>query len=153
MKIWGVKPSTVEEAKFEHCPLGKIFNKGLSEDGQKEGLLKRLKNIEIAQKGLIGGDDKDKDQQKTQQNNNIDSKPLNVFDYLKSLSQEANDLMDEIEDANDNIDYDKLSFVGSNREKFNFNSFGMLLKFLLDIFNSKITLKKPEFKQRNIEKK
>ena len=33
------------------------------------------------------------------------------------------------------------------------NSFGMLLKFLLDIFNSKITLKKAEFKQRNIEKK
>ena len=61
--------------------------------------------------------------------------------------------MDEIEDANDNIDYDKLSFVGSNREKFNFNSFGMLLKFLLDIFNSKITLKKAEFNQRNIEKK
>ena len=58
--------------------------------------------------------------------------------------------MDEIEDANDNIDYDKLSFVGSKREKFNFNSFGMLLNFLLNIFNSNITLKK--FKQRNRKK-
>ena len=35
---------------------------------------------------------------KQKQQNNIDSK-LNVFDYLKSLSQEAKDLMDEIEDA------------------------------------------------------
>ena len=26
----GLKPSTVEEAKFEYSPLGKIFNKGLS---------------------------------------------------------------------------------------------------------------------------
>ena len=145
-----LKPSTVEQAKFEYSPLGKIFNKGLSENDKKEGLLKRLKNIEIALKGLIGGDEKDKDKQKTQQNNNIDSKPLNVFDYLKSLSQEANNLMDEIEDANDNTDYDKLSFVGSKREKFNFNSFGMLLNFLLNIFNSNITLKK--FKQRNRKK-
>ena len=42
----GLKPSTVEQAKFEYSPLGKIFNKGLSEDDKKEGLFKRLKNIE-----------------------------------------------------------------------------------------------------------
>ena len=40
----GLKPSTVDKAKFEYYPLGKIFNKGLSEDDQKEGLFKRLKN-------------------------------------------------------------------------------------------------------------
>ena len=39
----GIKPSTVEQTKFEYPPLGKIFNKGLEED---DGLLKRLKNIE-----------------------------------------------------------------------------------------------------------
>ena len=42
----GIKPSTIEKAKFECSPLGKIFNKGLSEDDKKEGLFKRLKNIE-----------------------------------------------------------------------------------------------------------
>ena len=41
-----LKPSTVEQAKFEYSPLGKIFNKGLSEEDKKEGLLKRLKNID-----------------------------------------------------------------------------------------------------------
>ena len=41
-----LKPSTVAQAKFEYSPLGKIFNKGLSEDDKKEGILKRLKNIE-----------------------------------------------------------------------------------------------------------
>ena len=41
----GLKPSTVEQAKFEYSPLGKIFNKGLSEEDKKEGLLKRLENI------------------------------------------------------------------------------------------------------------
>ena len=46
----GLKPSTVEQAKFEYSPLGKIFNKGLNKDDQKEGLFKRIKNIENAQK-------------------------------------------------------------------------------------------------------
>ena len=41
----GLKASTVEQAKFEYSPLGKIFNKGLSEDDKKEGILKRLENI------------------------------------------------------------------------------------------------------------
>ena len=53
----GLKPSTVEQAKFEYSPLGKIFNKGLSEDDKKGGLFKRLKYIESAQKNLIRDDD------------------------------------------------------------------------------------------------
>ena len=61
-----------------------------------------------------------------QQNNNIDIKPPNVFNYLKSLSQEAKDLMDDKEDANDDVDDGKffllviteknltLTFLGSH---------------------------------------
>ena len=36
----GIKPSIVEKTKFEYSPLGKMFNKGLSEDDKKEGVLK-----------------------------------------------------------------------------------------------------------------
>ena len=42
----GPKPSTVEQAKFKYSPLGKVFTKGLDKHDQKEGLLKRPKNIE-----------------------------------------------------------------------------------------------------------
>ena len=42
----GCKPSVIEKAKFEYSPLGKILNRGLAKDDQKEGLFKRLKNIE-----------------------------------------------------------------------------------------------------------
>ena len=43
----GLKPSAVEQAKFEYSPLGKVFIKELEEEeDKKEGLLKRLKNIE-----------------------------------------------------------------------------------------------------------
>ena len=38
----GFKPSTIEQNKFEYSPLAKIFNKELSEEGKKEGILKGL---------------------------------------------------------------------------------------------------------------
>ena len=45
-------PSTIEQAKFKYFSLGKIFNKGLDKDeDNKEGLLKRLRNIENNIKG------------------------------------------------------------------------------------------------------
>ena len=40
------KPSTVEQAKCDYYPLSIFFNKGLKEVDKKEGLLKKLKNIE-----------------------------------------------------------------------------------------------------------
>ena len=36
----GINSSAVEKGKFEHSPLGKMFNKGLNEEDKKEGLLK-----------------------------------------------------------------------------------------------------------------
>ena len=35
-KDLGLKPSTVEQAKFEYFPLGKIFNKGLKKEEKKK---------------------------------------------------------------------------------------------------------------------
>ena len=91
--------------------------------------------------------------EKQQQNHKIDTKSPNVFNYLKSLSQEARDLIDEIKDANDDIDDGKLLFIGNNKEKFNFNIFRMPLNFLSAIYNGEISLKEAEIKQRNLEKK
>ena len=90
---------------------------------------------------------------KKQQNNNIDTKPPNVFDYLKSLSQDAKILMDEIEEADDAFDKYKLGFIGSNREQFNFNIFRMPLEFPSAIYNGEISLKEAEFSQRKMEEK
>ena len=64
----GLKLSTIEQTKFEYSLLCKIFNKVL--DDKKEGLFKRLKNIENAQKKLIRGDD----------NTSIYSTPRSEFD-------------------------------------------------------------------------
>ena len=40
------KPNAFEQANFEYSPLGKVFTDGLNKSYKKEGLLKRLKNIE-----------------------------------------------------------------------------------------------------------
>ena len=40
------KPGVVEQVKFEYSALGKVFNKWLEKEDKKEGLFKRLKNIE-----------------------------------------------------------------------------------------------------------
>ena len=50
----GFKPSTIEQAKFEYSPLGKVFNKGLEkEEDKKEGLLKRLKILKARLKAKM----------------------------------------------------------------------------------------------------
>ena len=49
----GIKPNTVEHAKFEYSLLGKIFNKGLSEENKEEGILKRLENIKDKNEELV----------------------------------------------------------------------------------------------------
>ena len=77
-----LKPSTVEQAKFEYSPLGKIFNKGLSEEDKKEGLLKKLKNIEDKNKQQLQVI-KDQEGKQLEQLNNIDkSKTLEIIDKI-----------------------------------------------------------------------
>ena len=78
----GLKPSTVAQAKFEYSPLGKIFNKGLSEDDKKEGILKRLKNIENENKVK----------------NKVENKDIEeVTDFVDQLSSfEVKELINEI---------------------------------------------------------
>ena len=45
-KDLGYKLAAFEQPKFEYSPLGKVFTDGLDKFDRKEGLLKRLKNIE-----------------------------------------------------------------------------------------------------------
>ena len=80
----GLKRSTAKQAKFEYSPLGKIFNKGLDEDkDKKEGLLKRLKNIEGKnEKQLQVIEDRRKKQLDSIKNINISSKPLNKISFF-----------------------------------------------------------------------
>ena len=60
--------------------------------------------------------------------------------------------MDEIKNADRDIDNNKLLFIGSNKEKSNFNIFRMPLNFLSAIYDGEISSKEAEISQRNFEK-
>ena len=47
----GYKQGVDEQAKFEYSPV-KVFNKGLDKEDKKEGLLKRIKNVEDIKKAI-----------------------------------------------------------------------------------------------------
>ena len=94
----GLKPSTGEQAKFEYSPLGKILNKGLSEEDKKEGLLKRITNIE------------DENKVKNKVKNKVENKDIiEVTDFVdEALSSKAKELLKEIKIIQKNVNYRKL---------------------------------------------
>ena len=71
------KPSVIEQARLEYSPLGKVFNKGLKEEDEKGGFLKRRKNIE----------DKIEKQLKTIKSKNDTKSQIDLFN--EELSSEA----------------------------------------------------------------
>ena len=142
----GLKPSTVEQAKFEYSPLGKIFNKGLSEDDKKEGLFKRLKNIE----------DENEYQSKKQLNaiKNIDisSKPLKEISFFSTLSDEAKKLMVNIKELDDWLDKAQLICTKTDgKTKYNFSNFIFPSKFASKIYNKDFTLQETEEDQQELK--
>ena len=89
--------------------MGKIFNKGLSKDDKKEGLLKRLKNIE----------DENKVKNKVE-NKNIKE----VTEFVEQpLSFEAKELINEIKTIQKNVDYRKLKIRGGNNVDYDFSDY------------------------------
>ena len=127
----GLKPSTVGKAKFEYSPLGKIFNKGLSEEDKKEGLLKNLENIKNKNEELLQVI-KDQGGKQLQELKNIDeSKMLEVIDKISKKNDEANKLLPEFRKIDKTLENAGLVCTKTdNKTKYDFNRFSLLLKFI-----------------------
>ena len=124
-KDLGLKPSTLEKAKFEYSPLGNIFNKGFSEEDKKEGLLKKLKNIEDKNEQLL------KIKNKTE---NIKE----ITDFVeKPLSLEAKALIEEIRAIKNDVDYKKLIIRGSSNVTCDFSSYKTFNELYRDLHYKK----------------
>ena len=135
-----VDSSTVEKAKFEYSPLGEFFNKGLNEEGKKEELLKRLKNIKDKYEGQLKAI-----KGKTDIKSQIDL-------FSEDFSSEAVALLKEIKDIGDNVDNDKLLFTGGNKKDYSFKNVKTLEK-LIKIYNGNMTIDKVEIKQNEFSQK
>ena len=136
----GLKPSTVEQAKFEYFPLGKIFNKGLDKDDKKEGLFKRLENIKDKNEEQLQAI-KDQGEKQLKELKNIDkSKTLKAIGEISKKNDEANKLLSEFRKIDETLDNAELVCTKTDGTKYDFNRFLFPLKFIEKIHNYEITL-------------
>ena len=136
----GLKPSTAEKAKFEYSPLGKIFNKGLSEEDKKEGLLKKLKNIEDKNEQQLQVI-KDQRGKQLEELKNIDkNKTLKIIYKISKKNDEAKKLLPTFKKIDKTLDNAELICTKTDGKKYDFNRFFRPLKFIEKTYNYEITL-------------
>ena len=121
--------------------MGEISNKGLSKDDKKEGILKKLRNIEDKNEQRLQVI-KDQGRKQLEQLKNIDkSKTLKLIDKISQKNDEANKLLLEfkkIDKTLENADF--VCTKTDNKTKYDFNRFSLPLKFIEKIHNYEITL-------------
>ena len=130
----GYKPNLIQKAKFEYSPLRKVFNKGLNESDKKEGILKRLKNIEGKNKDQL---DAIKDQGERQleaikshgkkQLYAIEKQKGNKLKMVKkrkimSLKNEIDELLEMYPNSFDNKSKTSLRTFARDKNKINYKS-------------------------------
>ena len=131
----GLKPSTVEQAKFEYSPLGKIFNKGLDKDDKKEGLFKRLENIKDKNEEQLQAI-KDQGEKQLKELKNIDkNKTLKAINEISKKNDEPNKLLSEFRKIDETLDNVELVCTKTDGTKYDFNRFSLPLKFIKRIYN------------------
>ena len=147
----GLKPSIVEQAKFEYSPLGKIFNKGLDKNDKKEGLFKRLENIKDKNEEQLQVI-KDQGEKQLKELKNIDkNKTLKAIDEISKKTDEANKLLFEFKKINEILDNAELVCTKTDGTKYDFNRFSLPLKFIRKIHNYEITLNEAIKKQATLK--
>ena len=136
-----LKASTIEPTKFEYSLLGKILNKGLSKDDKKEGLFKRLKNVE---------DKSEKQLKAIKDGKQLDtnSKSLKSISYFTQLSTKAKELFEKIKKERNDIDREKIFCVKTDGTIFIFNKFKTSLDLASNIYRKKNLLKDAESYKR-----
>ena len=131
-KDLSLKPNTFEQAGFEYSPLGKIFNKGLDNDDQKEGLFKSLENIK----------DKQGEKQLKELKNIDKNKTQKVIDKI-SKNGKANNLLSEFKKIDRELANIELVCTKADGTKYDFNHFSIPFKFIEKIHYYEISLNEP----------
>ena len=149
----GLKPSTVEQAKFEYSPFGKIFNKGLSEDDKKEGILKIIKNIEDEYEVQLHAiKDQGKKQLEEIKNINIGSKPPEKINFFSTISDKAKKIMDKIKLTEGWLQNAQFICTKTDGKTiYNFTKFIFPLKFASKIYRHDLTLQEAEDDQQELK--
>ena len=110
--------------------MGKIFDKGLDKNDQKEGLFKRLENIKDKNEEQLQSI-KDHREKQLEELKNIDkSKTLKPIDEIKRKNDEANKLVRKFKKIDRTLDKTELVCTKTDGNKYDFNHFALPLKFI-----------------------
>ena len=116
--------------------MGKVFNKGLDKDDQKEGLFKRLKNLKTKMKSSYK--QLRSRRKKFKKLKNIDkSKTLKAIGEISRKNDKANELLSEFGKTDKTLDNAELICTKTDGIKYGFNRFALPLKVI------EITLDEP----------
>ena len=125
-----LKPSTIEQAKFEYSPLGKIFNTELSEDDKKEGLFKRLEKIKDTNLTHLQAIKDQREKQLNKLKNIEENRTLEAIDKIRRENDETKDLVFKIKKIDTEPDTAELICTKTDgKTKYDFNLFASPLKF------------------------
>ena len=120
----------------------------MKEEEKKEGLLKGLKKIEGKNdEQLKAIEDQGKKQFEEIKNINTDSKSSKMIGLFSALSSETKELLDELKEGENSIDFKGLVCAKSDETIFDFNVFKSSLDFASDIYNDKISLEEAKNSQ------
>ena len=101
---------------------------------KKQGLLKRLKNIEEKNEKLL--------EVKNKANENIKE----VTDFVdQPLSFEAKELIEEIKNIQKDVDYRKLKIRGGNNVDYDFSDYETFKELFRELYNKKTTIDYVEY--------
>ena len=148
----GLKPSTVEQAKFGYFPLGKIFNKGLDKNNQKEGLFKRLENIKNKNKDQLQAIKDQGEKQLKELKKTDKSKMLKAISEISKKNDETNKLLFEFKKIDRRLDKAELVFTKTDGTKYKFNILTIPSKSIKKIHNYEITLDEAIEEQTELRK-
>ena len=147
----------LQKGKFAYSPL----NKGLDESDKKEGILKRLKNIEDRTstniKDKAKGGDKDKDKNKDEDEDEDTSYSAAVTDensneYIKNLTPKEKNVFDELKKKNNSINYKNIYSLRGNGKNYDFRNYGTIPDLVRKLFYG-YDIREAEFRdQGNLEK-
>ena len=96
--------------------MGKIFNKGLDKEEKKEGLLKRLRNIEGKNEEQLRAIEDQGKKQLKEIKNNVDSKPLKTISFFSTISEDTKKLMFNIKIIDDWLETAQLICAKTDRK-------------------------------------
>ena len=114
--------------------MNKSFNRGWKEGDKKDGLLKRLKNIEVKNEEQSKAiENQGRKQLDEIRNISSDSKPLQEINYFGELNSGAKKLYNQIKKEKSNLNSEKLACVQNDGIIHKFNVFKNSLDFASDI--------------------